>query len=88
MLTVHLHGHFLVPTPTDHHVTFSLETLLDEPEQMFVVHAGGCMDVGVNFPDIVEISVRDLFLGRQLSEIFEKSYYLSLNSSWRMEVSF
>ena len=49
-----------------------LEVLLDEPEKMFLVHARGRVDVRVDLPHVVKVSVRDGLLRRQLPVFMEK----------------
>ena len=59
-----LHSHLLVHHLTHLLLAVRLETFLDEPEEMFVVHAGGGVDVSVHLPHVVEVSVRNFFLCR------------------------
>ena len=40
--------HGLLSVPTDGDGSVSFQSFLDEPEQMFLIHAGGCMDMCVH----------------------------------------
>ena len=40
--------HDLVPGPADRDVTVSFESFLDEPQQVFLIHAGGSVNVSIN----------------------------------------
>ena len=40
--------HHLVPVLADRNGPVSLESLLDEPQQVFLIHAGGCVNVSIN----------------------------------------
>ena len=59
-----LHSHLLVLQLTHLFLPVSLETFLDEPQEVLVVHAGGCVDVSVDLPHVVEVSVGNFFLCR------------------------
>ena len=65
----HVERHLLVPILAHDPVALSLEALLDEPEEVLVVHAGGGVDVGVHLAHVVEVTVGHLLLGRQLPSI-------------------
>ena len=48
-------GHHLVVDLANPHLGVCLDALLDEPEEVLLVHAGGAMDVGVHLPHVVEV---------------------------------
>ena len=56
----------------------SLQTLLDEPQQVLLVHAGGGVDVGVHLPHVVEVPVRHRLLLRQLPDLVQQDVELEL----------
>ena len=71
-----VHGLLSVPTDGDHAVRF--QSFLDEPQEVFLVHAGGGVDVSVHLPAVVEVPVRDGLLGGQLSQFIEQNVELEL----------
>ena len=54
-----------------------LEVLLDEPEEVLLVHAGGRVDVRVHLPHVVKVAVGDGLLRRQLP-VFREGKYTAL----------
>ena len=71
-----VHGLLSVSTDGDRAVRF--QSFLDEPQEVFLVHAGGGVDVSVHFPAVVEVPVRDGLLGCQLSQFIEQNVELEL----------
>ena len=69
-------GHDLVVDLAHPHLGVCLDALLDEPEEMLLVHAGRAVDVGVHFSHVVEISVGDGLLLRQLPDLIEEDVEL------------
>ena len=48
--------HHLPAHLADPHLAVRLEAFLDEPEEMFLVHAGSCMNMGVNLHNVSQLS--------------------------------
>ena len=65
-------GHDLVVDLAHCDLGICLDALLDEPEEMLLVHAGRAVDVSVHFSHVIEISVGDDLLLRQLPDLIEK----------------
>lgn len=55
-----------------------LQRLLNEAQQMLLIHAGRRVNVSVNFADVVEIAMRNRLLGGQLAELVQKNVQLEL----------
>ena len=75
-----------IPHLDDRNVPVRLQRLLDVPQQMLLIHAGGCVDVGVHlggksvqlsnhltyFSHVVEVPVRNRLLLSQLPDFVEE----------------
>lgn len=69
-------GHWL-PVRAGHHlVGIVLQGLLDEAEQVLLVHAGGGVDVGVHLAGVVEVPVGHRLLGGQFAQLVEEDVHL------------
>ena len=71
-------GHDLVVNLAHSHLGVCLDALLDEPEEMFLVHAGCAVDVGVHLPHVIEVPVGDGLLLCQLPDLIEEDVELVL----------
>ena len=60
------------------HVSVGLDLLLYESKQMLLIHAGGRVNVRVNFPHVVEVSVRHRLLLSDLLELVEHAVEFEL----------
>lgn len=54
------------------------QRLLDEAQQMFLVHTAGCMDVSIHLADVVEVAMRNRFLRCQLAQLVQQHVQLVL----------
>ena len=69
-------GHDLVVDLAHTDLGICLDALLDEPEEMLLVHAGRTVNVGVHFSHVVEISMGYGLLLRQFPDLIEKDVEL------------
>ena len=61
-------GHLLTGSSyNDNLLSILLQSLFDEAQQVLLIHGTRSVDVSVNFPDIVEVTVRNSFLRSQLT---------------------
>lgn len=70
--------HLLTAAPGHNLVSVVLQCLLDEPQQVFLIHAGSCVNVSVYFADVVKVSMGYCFLGGQLAQLVQKNVKLVL----------
>ena len=67
-----IEGHHLPVDLAHTDLPVSLQALLDEPQQVLLVHAGGGVDVGVHLPHVVEVPVWHSLLLGQLTDLVQQ----------------
>jgi len=73
----------LIAIQTDHLIAVVFDLLLDETQQMFLIHARSCVDVSIDLSDVVEIAVGHGFLQRQFLQLVEQDVQLILGRQVR-----